>query len=540
MADSARTDDPPRDLERSEPAPLNAAPQKLKARASRSIPGRIFAGFTVVLLAFGTLAAASVWQHQRTAQTLRLLHEGYLPLSLSISEARATQAAFATMVERALEGGETAAAEGWLEIARRIRPFALRRALDATAQAQRLVRYKRELKPLTNLHRALEAVLVEYELSEEDFETLSSAVAARDRASRSAALTNIRVREREAQLRLAEAWQLINERIAVTGQKARDDEQRAVGLLAGLGLLALALTLAITFWSQRVLSPLTRLSERVASVARGDLSARSEPHADDELGRVAAEFERMVGALSERDDQLRRTERLVAMGRLAAHVTHEVRNPLNSIRLNAEMLQEDVAESSPDARRMLEAVVREVDHLTEITDQYLRLVRLPEPKLERVDVASVVREVAEFLTPEMQRANVNFELALAPLPPLPCDEGQLRQALFNLCRNAREAMPDGGKIQISLENGATGFARLAVTDQGAGVPADQREKIFDLFYTTKQHGTGLGLALTQQIIVAHGGRIVCRAAADRGTCFEIELPLEAHGVTQPAHATEAL
>jgi signal transduction histidine kinase len=536
----ADTDDAPRDPERSEPAPLADPPPRPKARASRSIPGRIFAGFTVVLLAFGTLAAASVWQHQRTAQTLRLLHEGYLPLSLSISEARATQAAFATMVERALEGGETAAAEGWLEIARRIRPFALRRALDATAQAQRLVRYKRELKPLTNLHRALEAVLVEYELSEEDFETLTSAVAARDRALRSAALTNIRVREREAQLRLAEAWQLINERIAVTGQKARDDEQRAVGLLAGLGLLALALTLAITFWSQRVLSPLTRLSERVAAVARGDLSARSERHADDELGHVATEFERMVAALSERDDQLRRTERLVAMGRLAAHVTHEVRNPLNSIRLNAEMLQEDVAESSPDARRMLEAVVREVDHLTEITDQYLRLVRLPEPKLERVDLAAMVREVAEFLTPEMRRANVSFELALAPVPPLPSDEGQLRQALFNLCRNAREAMPDGGKIQISLDNGATGFARLSVTDQGAGVPADQREKIFDLFYTTKQHGTGLGLALTQQIIVAHRGRIACHAAPDRGTRFEIELPLEAHGVTQPAHATEAL
>src|SRR5688572_15690430 len=97
-----------------------------------SIPGRIFLGFLVVLLSFGGVAAGSLFQHQLTAQTLRLLHEGYLPLSLSVSEARATQGAFATMVERTLEGSETVAAEGWLEIARRVRPFALRRAVDAT------------------------------------------------------------------------------------------------------------------------------------------------------------------------------------------------------------------------------------------------------------------------------------------------------------------------------------------------------------------------------------------------------------------------
>jgi two-component system NtrC family sensor kinase len=506
----------------------------LPVRASHSIPGRIFAGFAVVLVSFAGVTGLSLWQHQRTAATLRLLHEGYLPLSLSISEARATQAAFATMVERALEGAESAAAEGWLEIARRIRPFALRRALDATAQAQRLVRAKREARPLTALHDALEAVRAEYLLSEEDFDALSSAVAARDNASRSAALASIRVRELAAQRHLAEAWRLINERIAVTGQKASEDERRAVALLVGLGLLALGVSVAITLWSQRVLSPLTRLSLRVAAVARGDLSARVDRHADDEIGRVAVEFERMVDALSERDDQLRRTERLVAMGRLAAHVTHEVRNPLNSIRLNVEMLQEDVADTLPEAKRMLESVVREVDHLTAITDQYLRLVRLPEPKLERVDLGNLVRDVAQFLAPEMERANVHVRLSLEPVAPVAIDEGQLRQALFNLCRNAREAMPEGGPLEIALCE-RDGVVVLSMRDQGSGIPEAEREKIFDLFYTTKQHGTGLGLALTQQIIVAHRGRIHCSAGEAGGTIFEIRLPREAQSVTPGPH-----
>jgi signal transduction histidine kinase len=203
--------------------------------------------------------------------------------------------------------------------------------------------------------------------------------------------------------------------------------------------------------------------------------------------------------------------------------------------LNVEMLQEDVADTLPEAKRMLDSVVREVDHLTAITDQYLRLVRLPEPKLERVDLAKMIEEVASFLTPEMQRANVVLALALDRVTPVPSDEGQLRQALFNLCRNAREAMPEGGVIQIALRE-LDGHVLLTVSDQGSGIPVEEREKIFDLFYTTKQHGTGLGLALTQQIIVAHRGRIRCLGGAEGGTSFEIRLPLEAQGVTPSAHA----
>jgi two-component system NtrC family sensor kinase len=518
-------------------------------KATHSIPGRIFAGFAAVLLSFASVAGVSLWQHQRTATTLRLLHEGFLPLSLSIGEARATQFAFAAMVERALEGGEAHAAENWLEIARRIRPFVLRRALDTAAQAERLVQVERERTPLSALRTELEAVLVEYELSEEDFESLTSSIASREAAMRSAALANVRVREREAQSHLQQAWMMINELIAVTGRKARDDEQRALGLLAGLGLLAVAVSLAITFWSQRMLSPLTRLSQRVAAVAHGDLSARPERHADDEIGRVASEFERMVAALSERDARLRSSERLAAMGRLAAHVTHEVRNPLNSIRLNVEMLEEDVAGAGPEARQMLQAVVREVDHLTEITDQYLRLVRLPEPKLERVELAALVREVAAFLAPEMERSQVKLELELESSAQLPIDDGQLRQALFNLCRNAREAMPEGGTIRIALDD-AEGGVLLRVSDQGTGIPEAEREKIFDLFYTTKQHGTGLGLALTQQIIAAHRGRIRCvpaefgaragpNASTGVGTSFEIWLPREPLSITPPAHVDQA-
>jgi signal transduction histidine kinase len=502
-------------------------------KPKRSIPARIFAGFAVVLVLFSAVSGLSLWQHQRTASTLRLLHEGYLPLSLSVSEARATQGAFATMVERTFDS-DTAAAEGWLEIARRVRPFALRRALDAADQAAALVDEQRDRSSLATLRSELEAVLFEYELSEDDFDSLSSALAGRDRSAAAAALASIRVRERQAQTHLAMAWQLISERIASTSRKARDDEGRALGLLVGLGMVALAVGLAITFWSQRVLWPLTKLNERVAAVARGDLSARIEPHANDEIGQVAGEFERMVNALAQRDEQLRRTERLAAVGRLAAHVTHEVRNPLNSIRLNVEMLEEDVAQSAPDASPMLRSIKREVDRLTDITEQYLRLVRMPEPRLEPTDLGDLVRDIAVFLKPEMKQSQVNLELALAPVPAVRADPNQLRQALLNLCRNAREAMPEGGSVRISLGLQGDGVS-LSVRDTGPGIPDSEREKIFELFYTTKQHGTGIGLPLAQQIVAAHGGEMRCTSAPGAGTRFDIWLPVAKEAGTTLGH-----
>ena len=135
-----------------------------------------------------------------------------------------------------------------------------------------------------------------------------------------------------------------------------------------------------------------------------------------------------------------------------------------------------------------------------------------------------LQELNGFLGPELAKHGVQLELALAKLlPEVAIDETQLRQALLNLIRNAREAMPEGGLIRLSLQDTGTGI-EICLDDSGAGIPPEQRENIFDLFFTTKEHGTGLGLPLTQQIILAHGGDIECRASAGGGTCFRIYLP----------------
>jgi nitrogen fixation/metabolism regulation signal transduction histidine kinase len=223
-----------------------------------------------------------------------------------------------------------------------------------------------------------------------------------------------------------------------------------------------------------------------------------------------------------------KSERLAAIGRMAAHVTHEVRNPLTSLALNAEMLQDELVENRTDgssgkmtgALRLLSAMQREVDHLTAITEEYLRVARLPAPRLEREELGALVRAVADFVRPELSRANVELELRIEPAF-VAVDEGQIRQGLVNLLRNAREAIGSvrdvGGKILIEVAlRGAR--AELVVQDNGPGIDPAIRDRLFELFATTKEKGTGLGLSLTREIFLAHGGGVqVCDALGSDGS-----------------------
>jgi signal transduction histidine kinase len=147
------------------------------------------------------------------------------------------------------------------------------------------------------------------------------------------------------------------------------------------------------------------------------------------------------------------------------------------------------------------------------------------------DPTHLLRDLADFVHREMDASGVELRVDIAaPLPPVAMDEPQLRQALLNLLRNAREAMPDGGVAKLEATRYDDGV-RIQIHDEGAGIDDDEREHVFDLFYTTKERGTGLGLPLTQQIVVAHGGTIACKPRLPTGTTFEIWLPAAARATT---------
>jgi signal transduction histidine kinase len=240
----------------------------------------------------------------------------------------------------------------------------------------------------------------------------------------------------------------------------------------------------------------------------------------------------MVGAIGRANAELVQAERLAAIGKMAAHVTHEIRNPLSSMGLNIEMLEEELATmgETSESRQLVRAIKREIERLAELSEEYLRVARRPVPHFEKESLADLVREVVEFIRPELAKAKVSCEVEIdEALPAVAFDEGQIRQALLNLIRNAREAtQPTGGRLWVRVKssgksNGAGGVD-LVVDDDGSGIKDDVRDKVFDPFFTTKERGTGLGLALTRQIVEAHGGTISCEARLPRGTRFFVHLP----------------
>jgi len=168
--------------------------------------------------------------------------------------------------------------------------------------------------------------------------------------------------------------------------------------------------------------------------------------------------------------------------------------------------------------------VREVDRLTAITEEYLRFARLPKPQLQRADVNDTVRELLEFVRPELDSAGVKVSLSLSPgLPRVLADVAQLRQLLLNLLRNAREAMSAGGSLRVTTR-ATKAMVEIEVRDSGPGIPSERLARIFDPFFTTKERGTGLGLAMAQEIAQEHGGQLVCDSVPGRGTAFTLRLP----------------
>jgi PAS domain S-box-containing protein len=222
---------------------------------------------------------------------------------------------------------------------------------------------------------------------------------------------------------------------------------------------------------------------------------------------------------------LLQNERLATIGRMSAVVAHEIRNPLSSIGLNAELLEEELAKSSDlEMRALLHAISREVERLTAITDEYLKFARLPKPTLQPEQLNDLLRDLLRFVDSELRAAKVELMVDLdRQLTPIRADENQLRQAFLNLLKNSLHSMPSGGRLIITTHQ-RDGQVQVRFADTGQGIDSVSIDRIFDPFVSGRDGGIGLGLSLTQQIVSEHGGIITCESSPGQGTVFVIEFP----------------
>src|SRR6266567_2690355 len=222
------------------------------------------------------------------------------------------------------------------------------------------------------------------------------------------------------------------------------------------------------------------------------------------------------------EQRLLQSERLATIGRFASQIAHEIRNPLSSISLNVELLEDELKESNGEARSLIRSVLKELDRLNDIVSEYLQFSRFPKPQLKRVVADSVIGDLVEtFKAP----ANIRIETKLMPsAPEVWLDERLLRQVVENLVRNGAEAIEGEGVVQIETDV-IERFFVIRVKDTGQGIPPEIHSKLFEPFFTTKAHGTGLGLATSQQIIFEHNGHLVVESQAGKGSTFSILLPI---------------
>ncbi len=238
-----------------------------------------------------------------------------------------------------------------------------------------------------------------------------------------------------------------------------------------------------------------------------------------------------ITELKNLEKEVLQAERWATIGKMAAKVAHEIRNPLSSISLNAELLEDEIGSyrsvSTDEAKALLKSIISEVERVNALAEEYLQFSRLPHIKLSPSHLTDVIEEVLEFLRRELIQNKITVQFDINKnVPEMLFDRDQLRRVFLNIVRNAMEAMPKGGELRIWTEK-RDHYQVVHVADTGAGIPEETLDRIFVPFFTTKDFGTGLGLAIVKQIIDEHGGQISCRSKLGAGTTFSIALPLNA-------------
>ena len=290
-------------------------------------------------------------------------------------------------------------------------------------------------------------------------------------------------------------------------------------------ILVVMLSLAIGYiMVSRITRPLKSLTDAAKKVGHDELDLRVEEKAGGEIGRLITSFNTMAADLKVAREQRAMAERRATWQNVARTIAHEIKNPLTPIKLSTERMYEKYLNGSKDFPEVIKSttttILSEIGNLQKLVDTFHKYAKFPDPVPAPASLEAIVREVAALQGNDTVPLTVDLE---EKIPPVTIDKGQIKEALINLIKNGMEAVAMAGRpgtVVVSCrQNGAT--IRLSVTDTGCGISEENRKKLFQPYFTTKKHGNGIGLALTERIITLNGGKISCESEEGNGSTFTI-------------------
>ncbi len=533
-----------------------------------SISTKVFIGFVVVLISFGFSSLYNLIRTSELRESIVLVREGILPLEKEVIQIEENVRSFYKSLMQRRPRSQTL--DKFRDRLPNFQPYLFSALIDLERKILEVVEESAHLdvdrNGLRELGESISRIRTGTDLAartkggvdhrymkeigeegEKDFmtneEVLSLAsnefvefVEAGEYVRASEGVTELRMIMGETLRRLVELRRKLSKQVLAANDRARSNEATLIRDVAITSALALFISVLVMLLTHQAIRRVRVLIAGVQSISRGDYGTLIPVQGGDEIAQLAQEFNKMEESLQERDrmlaaqsEALVRAERFATIGKMSALITHEIRNPLSSIGLNAELLEEELGTykgaNIAEGVDLLRAIGGEVDRLRDVTEEYLQFARLPKPELESEDITVLIESLVTFMKPELEQKDIRLTSTHEGAILAHIDGNQIRQALLNLIQNASDAIQGAGEVHIHAKAFDETYAMIRIEDSGPGVPEEIRPHIFEAFYSTKASGTGMGLSLVLQIITEHGGTIRCQPGAVLGGArFTLLLP----------------